>query len=124
MKNYAEMSDFEINKAAANALGVAFETHDQGVYASIKRDGSNVVSVAGIVDYCNNWSDAGPITLMIWRELHMPIFDCDDEFVCTEWQARTSADENSNPLRAAMIVFLMMKDDETRILAPDEVSDE
>lgn len=118
MKNYAEMSDFEINSAVASALGVDFEAHETGVYASVKWLGDNVVSVAGIVDYCNNWADAGPV--MLENRISLLLADDSiayayskntyDEFGCLEGYEFEA--EHKNPLRAAMIVFLMMKDEE------------
>ena len=111
--NYEDMSDFEINVEVANALSVDFETHEQGVYVSIKRDDCNVVSVAGIVDYCNNWSDAGPV--MVENKIGI-----ETTAISIEWIARTCSTNMSNmtfrchkhknPLRAAMIVFLMLAD--------------
>lgn len=127
MKNYADMGDFEINSAVASALGVDFEAHETGVYASVKWGGDNVVSVAGIVDYCNNWADAGPVIDEIFSSL-TSTGKYDDgigfgERDMTVWQAQMHHNK-CGKLRAAMIVFLMMKDNETRIIAPDEVSDE
>jgi len=115
MKNYAEMSDFDINIEVANALSVDFETHEQGVYVSIKRDGGNVVSVAGIVDYCNNWADAGPVIDGIFSAL-TSAGKYDDgigfgERDMTVWQAQMHHNK-CGKLMAAMIVFLMMKDAE------------
>lgn len=57
-------------------------------------------------DYCNNPSDAWPI-----------IFEHEISLVVVEdgvWVARFGSvfDESSNPLRSAMIVYLMMKDEE------------
>lgn len=127
MKSYADMSDNDINAAVASSLGVEFEQHESGIYVSIKRDIGNVVSITGIVDYCNNWADAGPVILENKIGIETTSSSC-------EWMARTCStnmsnmmfrcSKHKNPLRAAMIVFLMMKDSETRILAPDEVSDE
>lgn len=131
MKNYAEMSDFEINKMAALVLGespfisqcINFGCGESSVPVGFGNCMRNV-------DYCNNWADAGPVIL----ENRISLFLADgsiacaysknvyDEFGCVEGYEFEV--EHKNPLRAAMIVFLMMKDNETRILAPDEVSDE
>ena len=121
MKNYADMSDHDINAAVASSLGVDFEMHETGVYASVKWDGDNVVSVVGIVDYCNNWADAGPVMLENSITLN---YDTAQVHVSSYFNESIKVSTNrSKALRAAMIVFLMMKDNETRILAPDEVSD-
>ena len=108
--NYEWMSDFEINVEVANALSVCFETHEQCVYVSIKRDGRNVVSVAGIVDYCNNPSDAWPVIV----KNKVTIFSPNDTHDDSLWMAELDEFHmfSENPLRAAMIVFLMMKDAE------------
>lgn len=108
--NYEEMSDFEINAAVAERLGVDFEVHESCIYARVKLGGDNVVSVSGIVDYCNNWADAGPVIEEnnIWIQPDMigdglwHCYDREDEF----------HSKHANPLRAAMIVFLMVKDAE------------
>lgn len=103
MKNYAEKSDLEINKAVEKLQGMYCEDVN-GKYIPT-------------CDYCNDISVAWPI-----------IFDnrislCSPEHCLTpcEWWAEkflSSESNNSlkykdkNPLRAAMIVYLMLKDDE------------
>ena len=83
--NYEEMSDFEINKAVSILRGSCF-------------------------DYCNSPSDAWPIIV----ENRISIVDLST--VATGWKAQAMyLDDkpyavNPNPLRAAMIVFLKMKD--------------
>lgn len=94
--DYSQLSDFEINKRVFNIL------NDLGWYKN-----RNV----GIFDYCNNWSDAGPIIvdngislecvvvnrhLKTWRATFKPAYI---KSSCT----------HTNPLRAAMIVFLEMQ---------------
>ena len=94
--NYAEMSDFEINKAvAATCLG---EWYDNGT-CLVKCDDDD----RSIFNPCNSWTDAGPIILEnrigltpsvdIWHA-----YSDEEDFICSI----------ANPLRAAMIVFLMM----------------
>lgn len=114
MKNYAEMSDFEINKMAALALGespfisqcINFGCGESPVPVGFGNCMRNV-------DYCNNWADAGPVIL----ENKIGI---ETTALSSEWMARTRStnmsnmmfrcSKHKNPLRAAMIVFLMMKD--------------
>lgn len=112
MTDYSKMSDFEINKAVALSLG-GFEGDDilepPGVI--FKRHGKFQYS---FFDPCNNPSDAWPIILnnrisMVW--------DCAEDSSAEWWNAVAQFDEcsiqyQSNPLRAAMIVYLMMKDSE------------
>ena len=97
--NYSEMSDFEIDVAVAGII----------------HPGRKITNFAGeavvwfgnletrIVRYCNSWTDAGPIILEnrigltpsvdIWHA-----YSDEEDFLCSI----------ANPLRAAMIVFLMM----------------
>lgn len=93
MKDYASMSDFEINC----------------------RVHAEVMEISGLdsfkaKDYCNNPADAWPII----TENRISIIHLDDN----EWGCRGDGDKsscraiNSNALRCAMIVFLMMKEDE------------
>lgn len=100
MKNYNEMSDFEINKAAEKLTGMYCEDAS-GVYVQS-------------CDYCNNPSDAWPviveskISLSIWQNGHTWSayrMTTNDDWMIPEHEAK-----DENPLRAAMIVFLMMQD--------------
>lgn len=91
MKNYEDMSDFEINC----------------------RVHAEIIQISGLnsfkaKDYCNNPDDAWPI-----------IVDNKISLTCHqsrgEWSAVFNADNicfhANNPLRAAMIVFLKMNED-------------
>ena len=96
MKDYSKMSDFEINKAVATALGMDVSGATE----------ENNIMYGYVPDICNNPSDAWPI-----------IFENEISLVVVEdgvWIARFGSvfDESSNPLRSAMIVYLMMKDEE------------
>lgn len=107
MKDYSRMSDFEINKAVALGLGVEVLELNGKIFGGIERSIDNVTSVIGVIDYCNNPSDAWPII----KRNHINIGWAGDE----EWFARTVHPAkvfDANPLRAAMIVYLMMKDEE------------
>lgn len=111
MTNYEQMSDFEINKRVCfHALGGMFE----------------VLVNHCMPDYCNSWADAGPIIGEYGISL---------EYDHDEWCAKAgnaAIGENGDhlhycwskdPLRAAMICFLMMKEAEKnqdRIDADDE----
>lgn len=115
MKNYEDMSDFEINKRVALIVGVAFNGDgepvrfvecDTGAYADF-----NEIEF----DPCNNPEDAWPI--IVEHEIDViqnngqdcplatnsavMMFRGDDVFIC----------QHENPLRAAMIVFLKMNED-------------
>lgn len=110
--NYESMSDFEINKAVAIALDV------DGDIENITQRESKIKHLKGIAlikfkgyfsleqfNPCNKPSDAWPIII--------------DNYIVIEPRknktslAYTKSDapyEDENPLRAAMIVFLMMNE--------------
>lgn len=60
-----------------------------------------------IKDYCNNLTDAWPIIESIWDELMSPPY----RGYGTKWE-RFMLDYDCGKLRAAMICFLKMKDNE------------
>ena len=100
---YQEMSDLEINTLVAKALRLEISFLPFGISEARRRrvrlaDGS-------AFDPCNSWADAGPII----QENRIGIREYDGW-----WEARSFAPEyaycQQNPLRAAMIVFLMMKE--------------
>ena len=115
--NYTEWSNSDINRAVTcevyNCFGWALsESGDSFFHCGA--DGSGYY-VQQIIDYCNSWADAGPVIL-------------DNHIVLTPCMGKNEGDatgyfEHENPitiefssndqaLRAAMIVFLMMKDAE------------
>ncbi|EBS5669728.1 DUF2591 domain-containing protein [Salmonella enterica subsp. enterica serovar Stanley] len=114
MKNYEEMSDFEINKAVALIVGATFNDDgepvrfvecDAGAYADF-----NEIEF----DPCNNPEDAEPIIIEnrigtipapdngLWKAAHRKIGNDDTPYHFTQ---------DKSPLRAAMIVFLKMNED-------------
>lgn len=104
--NYEEMSDLQINLLVANAIGVDAAENSGVVFGTVKHDGDNVVSVIGVVDYCNNPSDAWPI-ITANKIGTVPVNGW--------WRASSvivgyQEQHDDNPLRAAMIVFLMMQE--------------
>ena len=125
MKDYASMSDFEINKSVADIAmnGVwhvkpSHPDNDTGGWLY----GSNGIQTYELPDYCNNPADAWPI--IIGQKLSL--INADDEWLCVPDYATVDgvAGEDiqkiyfsygyvdANPLRCAMIVFLMMKEGE------------
>lgn len=107
--NYEEMSNFEINLAVCRALDLEIASEQ---YESYGDRGENVVLIVRGVgfdgrSYCNNPSDAWPIILSNKIDIqHRDGFN----MPCARHCEHMAADKN--PLRAAMIVFLMMKDAE------------
>ena len=117
MKDYSKMSDFEINKAVAINRG-GYQGHVEHMEHGVKesdRDSHGIFYFER--DYCNNPSDAWPI---IHGNDIMLNPNCADEL----WKAEQGFREkpsgfydvatayNKNPLRAAIIVYLMMNDEE------------
>lgn len=98
--NYSEISDFEINKAVGMATGDA--TVSEPVFNQVIRNSNGKQ-----FDPCNSWADAGPIILENRIGLEPAIKGA-------RWVAQNgyfkTAEAHVNPLRAAMIVFLMMQE--------------
>lgn len=101
--NYKGMNDFEINLLVAK-LTLEFEdiTTVPMMGMSVRwSDGANWHHF----NPCNSWADAGPII----KNNRIPIHP-----VASYWQAGFGMDKplvaDENPLRAAMIVFLMMQE--------------
>jgi len=103
--NYEEMSDFEINKAVAEALGMITDGGDEtGGDETGVCCGKTGAGDLEFRDYCNNPSDAWLI--IFYNTISLDITDTHT--------AAISGDNHcyihTNPLRAAMIVFLMMQE--------------
>ena len=117
MKDYSKMSDFEINKAVALSLGIEVVEWDGKIFGGVERKIDNVTSVIGVIDYCNNPSDAWPLIESNLICLMADVF-CEPQDG-GKWIAQPAYGwqhervRNDNPLRAAMIVYLMMKDEVT-----------
>ncbi len=107
MATYSEMTDFEVDAAVA----------------AIIHPGLKITNFAGeavvwfgnletrVVRYCKSWADAGPII-----EKHLIAIRPEPLYVGGyRWFARNGGGDfgmkaaDQNPLRAAMIVFLMMQ---------------
>ncbi len=111
MSKYTEMSDFEINKLVAESFGlkVLFTNSGLGRVYLDNEDQSKF-------DPCNNPSDAWPIILEYKIGIDTSGIKGDEDRL---WWAELTFDvygdnhyaEDKNPLRAAMIVYLMMGDE-------------
>ena len=116
--DYSKMSDQEINMVVASII-----YPDRVVIESKSRPPSACITShhpSKWVDYCNNPEDAWPI--IVGHKLSL--INADDEWLCVPDDTAvdgTTGDEvqmiysgdghvHANPLRAAMIVFLMMKE--------------
>lgn len=105
--NYEQMSDFEINKAVAVALGHKYIGRGSiddadGVHHAVEMNGWRT----SLCDYCNRPFDAWPIIMENKIGFKWANGSCTASSVKCGYHESTS----DNPLRAAMIVFLMMNE--------------
>lgn len=121
MKDYASMSDFEINRAVGDIIfgglwccrpGTSGNESDSWYYGNAD---ATFNPLSPLPDYCNNPEDAWPIIKGnrigviqapehgAWRAAHRVIGEDSNPRHFTQ---------DVNPLRAAMIVFLKMKESE------------
>lgn len=112
MKDYAEMSDFEINRAVGDIIfgglwccrpGTSGNESDSWYYGNAD---ATFNPLPPLPDYCNDPSASWPII----EKYRISILD-----QLTEWcvdAKGVSPIFDTRPLRAAMIVFLMMKESE------------
>ncbi|EAA8275207.1 DUF2591 domain-containing protein [Salmonella enterica subsp. enterica serovar Newport str. CFSAN000898] len=116
MKNYSEMTDFEINCLVAEATGHRPLISQYGWKGSQEGDHKAVIAIgpngAGSFDWCNDPVDAWDIISKNrigvipakqsgeWRAAHRKVDDSTPQHLI----------QNSNPFRAAMIVFLLMQE--------------
>lgn len=102
--NYNDMSDFEINKAVAEALGV------RGFHCENVGGGSALLFTNWKeLDYCNNPSDAWPIIVENRITIEFGYSHPVRVFHETMEGDYINGDDD-NPLRSAMIVYLMMSE--------------
>lgn len=119
--DYSKLSDFEINSAVHNALmkepyKIEFLGNDRIRWV---RGSTNVTtgkveySKKSLKDYCNNPSDAWKIIVNNGISLECIVVNRHEK----TWRAQFKPAyvkhrvNHKNPLRAAMIVFLMMQDE-------------
>lgn len=107
--DYSQLSDFEINKHVARSEGVGgFHCENIGGGSALR------FSNWKELDYCNNPSDAWPIIVdnKIKIEPVRRVRNYNEWY--EEWDASVNSphfcESHKNPLRAAMIVFLLSQD--------------
>ncbi|MEQ5572490.1 phage protein NinX family protein [Providencia huaxiensis] len=107
MNKYTELSDFEINKAVFHKAKIKHK------YFRFLPNGVITYNIKGkykVFDPCNNPADAMPI--IIENKLTLsPRYDS-DEWISESLFYHDIYSVNKNLYRAAMEVFLMMKDTE------------
>lgn len=116
MTDYSKMSDFEINKSVAEHESV------RGFHCENIGDGSPLrFQNWKELDYCNNPADAWPIITK--RRISLSPFDDfkeDGDYIAAKYKPTRDNTKPAEvefwccdkPLRAAMIVFLMMQETE------------
>jgi hypothetical protein len=118
MTDYSKMSDFEINEAV---LKIKSELKPLGFAHDADKRSAGVTDINGRYhwfDFCNSWADAGPIILKNRISVIFDGSDTENPGEKFEWCGAISDCHKhqvpylSNPLRAAMIVFLMMNEPE------------
>lgn len=114
--NYAEMSDFDINRAVFIATGIDYED-----ISDVPIGGGSAIAFGDgckwrEYDFCNNPADMWPLIVRQKISLSMDgclpcaykdeIYDSSGLTVGSDYFF-----EHTNPLRAAAIVYLMMKEE-------------
>lgn len=107
MTKLSEMHNAQINMMVCKKLGLGLSSYVRIITvddATVLLDDNKT-----LVDYCNNWSDAGPIIVehrinIEWHEWKNGIFR---PYSLNNETMKSCYD--TNPLRAAMIVFLEMQ---------------
>jgi len=117
--NYQEMSDFDINCAVARLIGdEVYSNNKDCTKHKAYRIGDRYRDVyssgwsTDVFDPCNSWADAGPIIQE--NGINLMASKVVGSGGLKEWEAMSYEGNchhwgELNPLRAAMIVFLMMK---------------
>ena len=112
MKDYAAMSDAEINASVAKIM---FEVNEGIATPYSHRPDAYIYHLNGlhsVKDYCNNPADAWPI--IVDNKIAIANFtDGNSASWSTKWgMVSNFYSEGESPLRCAMIVFLMMREGE------------
>jgi hypothetical protein len=102
--NYEELSDFEINKLVAKLSKTPNDFYVGERSVDRHCENGRTLKIIRRYDPCNNPSDAWPI--IVESEMHV--------IPGEEWMVTVGGgeilSEHKNPLRAAMIVYIMMCD--------------
>jgi len=102
--DYSDLHDAEINMKVCAALGLGLSG-----YARLIRQGDATILLDDnetLVDYCNNPADAWPIIV----ENKLSMYPSGTRWGVEGFNADDPFYFDDNPLRAAMIVFLLMQE--------------
>lgn len=111
--DYSQLHDAQINMMVCKALGLELSSYAR----IIMQDDATILLSDNktLVDYCNNPADAWPIIVesKIKIEPVRRVRNYNEWY--EEWDASVNSphfcESHKNPLRAAMIVFLLSQDD-------------
>ena len=104
--SYEQMSDFDINRLVAINRG-GYQGHVAHMQYGVKESDKDSCGMFHFErDYCNNPSDAMPILIEMKIGFKWVNGSCTASSVLRGYHESTS----DNPLRAAMVVFLMMQE--------------
>lgn len=114
--NYSQLSDFEINKRVCDVFWPGMKKSSQCNNKAFPQNTSTVYMDNGYGgfsrDYCNNPADAWPIITANKISVYaMGEADKRGGWGAEAFHPNDAYSFNDNPLRAAMIVFLMMQDE-------------
>ena len=116
---YEEMSDRDINVAVAREL---FPDAEEVLALEVGTVEAQVIIKMGvegyILDYCNNWADAGPVIADNAIDIQWPEDWLESVGQCTKYlEGKTDIavefTDKAQGLRSAMIVLLMARDELT-----------
>lgn len=109
MKDYAAMSDQQINQLVCCKIG-NLKIGQRGACCVVSGGEAMTIKIGAwqVFDPCNNPADAWPIIV----ENKLSIYPSAERWGVEGPEANDPFHFDENPLRAAMIVFLMMKDGE------------
>lgn len=92
------MTDAQINEAVTKSTGGK----------ATSTFGAILIRELGINDYCNDWAYGG----LIIQNAKISLIKTDDDcWTAFEWENDENERWHKNPLRAAMIVYLIMNED-------------
>lgn len=108
--NYEEKTDLELSEMVAAMNYSSYEVIDGKVIVGFKHDaGDNVISISGVFSI-NNPANMWPI--IVENGISLLQQDNEEGWCAFRWDNDNAECWHKNPLRAAAIVFLMMKDAE------------
>ena len=122
--NYEEMSDFDVNRAVTLTLnlklGESVRSAKDNTMVILTNIGYSFRTI-DIIDYCNGPSDTWPIIfdnkislIFDWEKIGLYTATGTHSVIRKLGERKTKKEvTHENPLRAAMIVFLMMNEGES-----------